>query len=258
MIIDCHCHAGKGDLLTAPWNTVADLGPYLRRARAASIDKTVVFPAFHTDNVRANLELARIIARHPGRLIGFAFVHSIRESGQVYSIIERAVTRWGFRGIKVHGLEAMPTREVCDAARSFRLPVLVDVGGRTHMAEMFASEFPDVNFIIPHLGSFSGDWKAHQQTIDQLVRFPNLYADTSSVRHYDYIVQAVKRAGPGVEIHKIRLLGLPREKEELILGANILRLLGRATTGRRIADQDLSRGRGLSISCVKPAQPMLA
>ena len=76
--------------------------------------------------------------------------------------------------------------------------------------------------------------------IDQLVRFPNLYGDTSSVRHFDYIVQAVKRAGarkilfgsdgpwlhPGVELQKIKLLGLPPEKEALILGGNILRLLG--------------------------------
>jgi|SRR5215831_4123330 len=272
MIIDCHCHAGKGDLLTAPWNTVADLGLYLRRACAAGINKTVVFPAFHTDNIKANQELARIIARHAGRLIGFAFIHSLRESGQVHSITKHAVARWGFRGIKVHGFEAMPTREVCDVARAFRLPVLVDVGGRTHVAEMFASQYPDVNFIIPHLGSFAGDWKAHQQTIDQLVRFPNLYADTSSVRHYDYIVQAVKRAGPhkilfgsdgpwlhpGVEIHKVRLLGLPRESEALILGGNILRLMRRAPNGREITDQAPARGRASSSQSVRPPQLMLA
>lgn len=255
MIVDCHCHAGKGDLLTAPWNTIANLGPYLRRARAAGIDKTVVFPAFHTDNVKANLELTRIIARHPGRLIGFAFIHPMRNSGLVHSIIKSAVMRWGFRGIKVHGSEAMPTREVCEAARAFRLPMLVDVVGRTQVAEMFASEYPDVNFIIPHLGSFAGDWKAHQQTIDQLVRFPNLYADTSSVRRYDYIVQAVKRAGPhkvlfgsdgpwlhpGVEIHKIRLLGLPPDKEALVLGGNILRLIRRARPPVSIAKRPQPR-----------------
>ena len=49
MIIDGHCHAGRGDALTAPWNTDAPLGAYLRRARAAGIDKTVVFSAFHSD-----------------------------------------------------------------------------------------------------------------------------------------------------------------------------------------------------------------
>src|SRR5438034_8145763 len=182
MIIDCHCHAGKGDVLTAPWNTDAPLGPYLRRARTAGIHKTIVFPAFHTDYAQANAELGRIIARYPGRLIGFAFIHSSRDTGRVFSMVRQAVTRWRFRGIKVHGFESMPNREICDAARAFRLPILIDVGGQTQVTEMFATQYPDVNFIIPHLGSFAGDWKAHQQVVDQLVRLPNVYTDTSSVR----------------------------------------------------------------------------
>jgi uncharacterized protein len=240
MIVDCHCHAGQGDRLTAPWNTEAAVEPYLRRARAAGIEKTVVFPAFHSNYSIANRDLARIIARYPGRFIGFAFVHSKKDKGRIREMVRRAVTRYGFRGIKVHGFDAMPTREVCDAALEFRLPILVDVGGKTHVAEMFASQYPGVNFIIPHLGSFVGDWKAHQQVIDQLVRYPNLYADTSSVRHFDYIVQAVKRAGsrkilfgsdgpwthPAVELHKIRVLGLPASSLALILGGNVMRLLG--------------------------------
>lgn len=240
MIIDCHCHAGKGDLLTAPWNTSAPLDAYLRRARAAGIGRTIVFPAFHTDYAEANEKLAEIVARYPRRLIGFAFVHARRDAGRVGEMVARAVKRPGFRGIKIHGFDAMPTREVCQAARRFGIPILVDVGGKTQVVEMFASEFPDVNFIVPHLGSFAGDWKAHQQLIDQLVRFPNVYGDTSSVRHFDYIVQAVKRAGarkilygsdgpwlhPGVEIHKIRLLGLPKAAEALVLGENAIRLIG--------------------------------
>jgi hypothetical protein len=96
-----------------------------------------------------------------------------------------------------------------------------------------------VNFIIAHLGSFTDNWKAHQQVIYQLARYPNVYADTSGVRQFDYLVEAVKTAGagkilfgsdgpwlhPGVELHKIRLLGLPRDSEARILGGNALRLL---------------------------------
>ena len=37
MIIDCHCHAGKGDGLTKPWDTDAPLGDYVRRARAGDL-----------------------------------------------------------------------------------------------------------------------------------------------------------------------------------------------------------------------------
>src|SRR4051794_39425740 len=73
MIVDCHCHAGKGDLLTAPWNTDASVDAYLRRAKAAGIAKTIVFAPFHSDYSQANAEVARITRQHPTRLIGFAF-----------------------------------------------------------------------------------------------------------------------------------------------------------------------------------------
>jgi len=171
-------------------------------------------------------------------LIGFAFVHASRDAGHIFDMVKRA-RRWGFRGIKSHGFEAMPTRELCEAARAFRMPLLTDVVGRAEVVDMLAPQFSDVNFIIPHLGSFADDWRAHQRVIDQMVRYPNVYTDTSGIRRFDYIVEAIKRAGarkvlfgsdgpwlhPGLELHKIRLLGLPPQQEALILAGNILRLL---------------------------------
>jgi uncharacterized protein len=239
MIIDCHCHAGTGDRMTAPWNTAAPLERHLRRARRAGIARTVVFAPFHSDYAVANAEVARIVARHPGRLLGFAFVHPTRDAGRIRQMVGRAVCEWGFCGIKVHGHDAQATREVCEAARAFGVPILVDVVGKAHVVEMLAPAYPDVNFIIPHLGSFADDWRAHTQVIDQLVRYPNVYADTSGVRRFDYLVEAVRRAGarkllfgsdgpwlhPGLELHKIRLLGLPPAEEALVLGKNALRLL---------------------------------
>jgi len=242
MIIDCHCHAGRGDVMTAPWNTDAPLGSYLRRARRAGIGRTIVFPAFHSDYATANAQLAQIIARDPHRLTGFAMVHCVRDGGRILEMLRRAVSRYGFRGVKVHGHEAMPTRELCQAARSLHLPVLIDVAGRESVMEMLAPQYPDVSFIVPHLGSFADDWKTHQRVIDQLVRFPNVFTDTSGVRRFDYIVEAARRAGPrkilfgsdgpwlhpGIELYKIRMLGLPRNAEALILGGNAARLIFRS------------------------------
>jgi uncharacterized protein len=249
MVIDCHCHAGKGDLMTAPWNTDAPLEAYLRRARAAGIDKTIVFALFHSNYSVANEQVGQIVARYPDRLIGFAFVHAARDAGRIFEMVKRAVTRWKFRGIKVHGHDAMPTRELCEVARAFRVPLLADVVGRAEVVDMLAPQYPDVNFIIPHLGSFRDDWQAQQRVVDQLVRYRNVFTDTAGVRRFDYIVQAVRRAGPhkvlfgsdgpwlhpGVEIHKIRLLGLPPEQEALILGGNTLRLMGQARVGAGVA-----------------------
>ena len=232
--------------MTAPWNTDAPMGAYLRRARSAGIDKTVVLAPLHGDYPLANAQVAQIVARYPDRLIGFAFVHTKRDAGRIFRMVKHAVTRWNFRGIKVHGFEAMPTREVCETAQAFRLPMLVDVISRPEVIDMFAPEYPKVNFIIAHLGSFTDDWKAHQQVAYQLARYPNVYADTSGVRQFDYIVQAIRRAGakkllfgsdgpwlhPALELHKIRLLGLPPDEQALVLGGNALRLLGTARTGR--------------------------
>jgi hypothetical protein len=240
-IIDCHCHAGIGDRMTAPWNTVAPLRAYLRRAKAAGIDKTIVIPPFHSNYAAANDHLGRLVARFPDRLVGFAFVHAKRDAGRIFEMVGRALNKWGFRGIKVHGFDAMPTREVCDAARKFRLPLLVDVVSRPEVVDMLAPQYPDVNFIIPHLGSFTDDWKAHQQVIYQIARYPNVSADTSAVRQFDYLVQAIKLAGPrkllfgsdgpwthpGLELHKIRLLGLPLDQQAKILGGNVSRLIRR-------------------------------
>ena len=98
------------------------------------------------------------------------------------------------------------------------------------------------------MGSFLDDWRANQLVCDQLVRHPNIYADTAGVRRFDYIVQALKRAGPhklifgsdgpwlhpGLELHKIKLLGLPKDEEAMITGGNILRLMRNVCVGRRI------------------------
>ena len=74
MIIDCHCHAGKGDGFHGPWDTEAPIEPHLRRARAAGIDKTIVFPVFNSDYSPANARLAKIVRRYPHELIGFASI----------------------------------------------------------------------------------------------------------------------------------------------------------------------------------------
>jgi len=241
MIIDCHCHAGKGDGLTGPWDTTAPLDAYLRRAAAAGIHRTVLLPAFHSDYAVANRMVGRIVASDPNRFYGFAFVHPQRDRGRVGALVREAVERFGFVGIKVHRYDARISREICEVARAFALPVLYDVMGEVSSIELLATEYPMVAFIIPHLGSFADDWRAQQTFIDPLARYPNVYADTSGVRRFDILLQAVRRAGPGkilfgsdgpwlhpgLELAKVRALGLPPTGEQLVLGQNFLKLVSR-------------------------------
>jgi len=255
MIIDSHCHAGKGDGLTGPWDTAAPLGKYLLRAARAGITHTVLFAAFHSDYAVANREVARIVSSHPDRFFGFAFVNAVHDRGRVQRLVRQAVEEFGFVGIKLHRYDAPISREVCEVARALSLPVLYDVMGAVSVCELLAEEYPDVNFVIPHLGSFADDWRAQVALIDHLVRHPNIYTDTAGVRRFDILEQAVQRAGaqkilfgsdgpwlhPGVELAKTRALGLSRSDETLVLGDNFLRLIGKvgrpahARNGYRLA-----------------------
>lgn len=107
------------------------------------------------------------------------------------------------------------------------------------MVELLAREYPRLNFVIPHLSSFADDWKAQRAFLDPLSRHPNVFTDSSGVRRFDLLGEAVQRAGahkllfgsdgpwlhPAVELAKIKLLGLPPRAESLVLGANLLGLL---------------------------------
>lgn len=239
MIIDSHCHAGKGDGLTGPWDTNAPLGRYLQRAGLAGITHTVLFAAFHSDYALANRWVARIVARRPDRFYGFAFVHPLRDRGRVAALVREAVQELGFIGLKVHRHDGPITREICAAAAAYGLPIIYDVMGEVSVVPLLAEEYPQVRFIIPHLGSFADDWATQVAFIAHLARYPNIYTDTSGVRRFDLLEEAVQRAGPakilfgsdgpwlhpGLELVKVSALGLRADEERLILADNFLRLV---------------------------------
>ncbi|MEK7397224.1 MAG: amidohydrolase family protein [Candidatus Poribacteria bacterium] len=241
MIIDCHCHAIKGDEMTNPWNMETYLGKYLKRSAMAGISRTVLFAMFHQDYAVANRQVASIIANNPGRFYGFAFVNSSSDRGRIGKLIEEAVVKYGFCGIKAHRHDSRITREVCDVARDFSLTVLYDIDNEVSVIDFLAVEYPDISFIIPHLGSFLDNMKAQTEIIPRLMQYPNIYTDTSGVRHFNLLLEAVQKAGaekilfgtdgpwlhPGLELMKIRAIQLQKSDENLILGENFLRLVAR-------------------------------
>lgn len=257
LIIDCHCHYGKGDGFTGPWDTNAPLSRFMDRSRKAGIHKTVLFAAMHSDYSAANLQVARMVNKYPGQFYGFAFVHAARDGGNIGTMVEKAIRNYHFCGIKVHRRDARITREICETARKFSVPVLYDVLGESSNVELFASEFRDVNFIIPHLGSFADDWHAQMIFIDQLVRHPNVYTDSSGVKRFDLLEMAYKRAGaskilfgtdgpwmhPGLELQKIFELQPEQEDLKLMLAGNFLRLTGKQKKPIDQPSKDLSFSR---------------
>lgn len=238
LIIDSHCHYGKGDGFNGPWDTHAYINQFIQKSRQAGIQKTVLFSAFSSDYKKTNAAVANIVKRYPHEFYGYAFVHADRDKGNIFEMISKGVAEFGFKGIKVHRYDAKITREICETARHYSLPVLYDVLGDVSSIELFAGEFPDVNFIIPHLGSFADDWKVQLSCIDYLVRHKNVYTDSSGIKRFDLLEMAYKRAGahkilfgtdgpwlhPKLELSKIFALNAPVADNKLMLSENFLRL----------------------------------
>jgi predicted TIM-barrel fold metal-dependent hydrolase len=245
-VIDSHCHAGLGDGFTGPWDTDASLDRYRRRALEAGIDMSVLLAPLTSNYREANRAVGAMVTAEPERYLGLAFVNPVTDRGRVAAMVDEA-RGWGACGIKVHWRDGRITREVAEVALRRNLPILYDPAGDTATIEMAVKSYPGVAWIIPHLSSFSDDWKAQVAFVDQLVRLPNLFTDTSGVRYFDVLVDAIRRAGPDkvlfgsdgpflnpvVEISKIHALHLAPADAALVLGGNILRLTRAARRSAR-------------------------
>ncbi len=244
-VIDCHAHVGISrepgakEELSAPWDTVADPEIILQHAQEAGIDKTIIFPINNTSYKEANEDIAQMCQRYPERFAGFARHDAETErGGTIRPMLIHEIHDLGLRGLKLH---TQPNTEILDAAKELGIPILYDSNQHVELFNEFLPSYPMINFIIPHLGSDqSDDWREHLLAIDLAKRYPNVHLDTAAVVLTEYLEKAIQELPAEqilfgsdepeidcrLEIFKIRVLNLPKEKEELILGGNILRLLG--------------------------------
>lgn len=245
-VIDAHCHLAKGDGLAGPLSSGANLNRYLAQANDAGIDRAVLFAIPNSDYARSNKQVAMLVRKYPDRFYGFVLIHPVRDRGRVDNIIKHYILNNGFCGVKVHRHDGPITREICDAARTFSLPILYDNMSELEAVKMLGENRPDIAFIIPHLGSFSDNWGIQRAMIDLLEKYPNIFTDTSAVRRCDLLEMAVKKAGsdkilfgtdapfmhPAVELCKIYQMHLPKNCLSKILSGNFLRLLNRVNDSR--------------------------
>ncbi len=244
-VVDAHCHAGHGmnygnaDPNSNPWTTFNDPQRTLRRMEEAGIDQSIIFPISNISYEKANEEIASYVRKWPDQFIGFAKHDAKTEQGKIRELLRHEVNDLGLSGLKLHGA---PTQEMVETAAELKIPILFHPPTVNDDSLVIIRANPMVPFILAHLGNFaSRDWKEHVRAIDAAEHLPNLYLETSSVAFVDYLEQAARELpaeklifgsdGPlvdaRVELYKIKLLKLSPEKEALVLGGNILRLLKR-------------------------------
>jgi predicted TIM-barrel fold metal-dependent hydrolase len=244
-VVDCHALSGAGRTWQDPAQDVHyELKELLDRGAEAGIDRFCVMAARNNEYQEANRAVARACESHPDKLIGFAVHSPQQESGRVAGMLREEVKSMGMRGVRSDG---PPDRELVDAAAALRIPVMyyprVSAGQTvSRWIHTLLSTYPNVNFILPHLGQYrSWAWWGHVESIDSARRYPNLYLDTSGIGSLKYLEMAVHdlppekilfgTAGPELDprvaMEAIRLMKLAPGARAKILGGNILRLIGK-------------------------------
>lgn len=240
-VIDCHVHAGLGQTLVSPWTTIAEPEETLRHMDEAGIDQSVIVPNSNRTYEEANRVIAEYCRKWPTRFIGFAKHDAVTEKGRIRELLTREIRELGLRGYKSHSPQ--PTREVLDTVAELDIPYLYHAAKVADAAEC-ARDYPSINFIFAHLGSYgSRSLKEFQSALEAAQRFPNVFLDTSTVLETRSLEQAIRELGADricfgsdgpdcdsrLEIFKVRMLGLPKAQEEKILGGNLQRILGGRT-----------------------------
>ncbi|MEM3018632.1 MAG: amidohydrolase family protein [Candidatus Bathyarchaeia archaeon] len=213
----------------------------------AGIQKAIVMPSFSLD---PDLEShARILEPYKDRLIGAAWINP--HAPMAVEKLEKAVKRHGFCELKI-----MPTSHyvplfteltypLMRKAEELRIPVTIHTGTYNCVPlELIplAEKFPRVPIIMEHMGyrHFEPD-EGVLQAIEVAKRCDNIYLDTSHVFNPRLLSYAVKELGaeriifgsetpmrpPKLCLEILRIAGLRKREEELILGENLEGLLRR-------------------------------
>lgn len=236
MIIDAHVHL-SGTVFQGEKR--GDGAGLLQVMDRCGIEKSIVL-GLVTEYSPENLAE---IAKFPQQLI--PFIVAFPEQNNLDSVYERSRRIVHVRGIGEIYTQPGPSqthleymRPVLEFARENRLPVFFHTGDFSYTAPIMLMElfraFPDVTFIIGHMGSHHF-WL---DTIELLKTFPNTYTDTSGMQSPLILRRTIHECGPQrilygsdfpfwdprVEIARIKAARLQPEIERLVLGENAARL----------------------------------
>ena len=239
MIVDLHAHIGsRKGVIYGGVDIIAEMD-------AAGVDRACVFT--QTEE-RDNDYTAGQAATYPDRLIGFCMIDPWAPDAE--SEMERCYAELGMRGVKLHPVRqgvaldrhavVDPFLELCARYRAvfFAHGASEPFNAPGKFAEMAASH-PDVAMVLGHGGT---PWGL-QEAIDALIEYPNLHV-ASALMSRPQLRSVLDQVGPSrvllatdapfnsyqLEIAKLREVASSEADAELMLGGNLLRLLGQSST----------------------------
>ena len=242
MLVDGHVHIGKSTRLQIR----ADGAMLVRIADELGFDKICCtdLTALFYDMHEGNRLLYEEMKRFPDRILGYATLHSTRFGSEALEELDRCRHDYGMRGLKVYSTPDMSIAEpamlpVLEKCVELDFPILAHTTPQE--CEYLLGAVPEAKLVMAHAGGqpfAKGDWN---RAIMAAERFENLYLDTaSSTIDTGFLEACVAALGarrivfgtdtplldPWAQLTKIRQTRLARADLDLILGGNILRLMG--------------------------------
>ncbi len=241
MIIDGHVHIGIGNFFHMKAN--ADL--LLRLADQLGIDKLFVtdLNSLFYDMSEGNDCLARDVAAHQDRLMGYCSVPTPRLGRRAIDEIRRCREKCGFRGVKIYSHPEAPITEpatypLLEVAAEYGMPILSHT--TPDECDHLMQHVPQARLVMAHMGGHPyafGDW---HRAVAVAKKHPNLLLDTASSQIDNGMLEwAVAELGPErilygsdmplldpfTQMAKVTGAELDDRAKALILGGNLQRLL---------------------------------
>lgn len=241
-VLDFHGHVGRWDR----YGMIDDPAKILHALDKAGIDQACLFHIFHPDGTTSNDLTARVMAQHPDRFLGFAYVSPLLPERMIPELA-RAIDELHFPAIKLYPpytpwpLNETPWAPIYQFAHERGLAVIFHTGPEPQSLPKFVGEiapnYPRANFVIGHAGNTPIE---RAQAIAAAQANPNVYLETSSTfRIPGVIEQLVVGAGadrilygsdlplmdPRPQLGKIITAQISTAAKRLILGENARRLL---------------------------------
>ena len=242
MIVDAHVHIGKSTRLQID----IDGEGLVRIADELAIDKLCCtdLTALFYDMHEGNRLLYDEMRRFPDRILGYASLHSTRFGREALDEIRRCRHDYGMTGLKIYSTPEMSIAEsamlpIMELCAELKMPILSHTTPAE--CEYLMTRVPETMLIMAHAGGqpyAHGDWN---RAIMVAQRFPNLYLDTAcSTVDNGFVEACVETLGadrilfgtdiplldPWPQLAKVAETRLTAEQRALVMGGNILRLMG--------------------------------
>ena len=240
MVIDFHGHPGRWGLAeSSPENLLHSMD-------AIGVDYSVLFSVWHPEGTRGNDHTASVVATHPDRFLGFAYVSPLMPDAMVPELT-RAFDELHLKGIKLYppftgiNLNEPPWFPIYQFADDRGLAVIwhtgIEAPAQPKYVADVAPRFPNAIFVCGHSGNCP---PMRAMAIDAARNNGNVYLETcSTFRTPGAIEELVNGAGADrvlygsdvplmdhrPQVGKIITADISDEAKRLVLGENARRIL---------------------------------